>query len=117
MLRSMIAAAALAVCTLPASAQVDPEPLAACMKTHTTPELKTGMKDFMIHALQEHKAEATQALLTFSFSALTIATAKCGLSFGDVQTPYFESAMERYGEMLGEEIMSDAFLMLDIPVD
>lgn len=115
MLRSVIAAAVLASAALPAFADFDPDRLATCMKSNTTPELKTNVKQVMIHALQDQKPEANAALLNFSFSALAIATSQCGMSFADVQNPKFESAVETYAQLLGEEILNDALAMMDMP--
>lgn len=115
MLRFVIVAAAIACAALPASAQFNPDQLATCMNSNTTPELKANVKQVMIHALQEQKAEANSALLNFSFSALAIATTRCGMSFADVQNPKFETAVETYAQLLGEEILIDALGMLDIP--
>lgn len=115
MLRSVIVAAAIACAALPASAQFNPDQLATCMKSNTTPELKANVKQVMIHALQEQKIEANSALLNFSFAALAIATSRCGMSFTDVQNPQFETAVETYAQLLGEEILADAMSMLDIP--
>ncbi|AXE65120.1 hypothetical protein BBF93_13500 [Hyphomonas sp. CACIAM 19H1] len=115
MLRSVIAAAVLASSALPAFADFDPDRLATCMKSNTTPELKTNVKQVMIHALQDQKPEANAALLNFSFSALAIATSQCGMSFADVQNPKFESAVETYAQLLGEEILNDALAMMDMP--
>jgi hypothetical protein len=42
---------------------------------------------------------------------------QCGLTFGDVQTPAFEAGMEKYGEALGLEIMTEALNFLEIPTD
>lgn len=115
MLRSVIAAAAVVCIALPAAADFDPDRLATCMKSNTTPELKANVKQVMIHALQEQKPEANTALVNFTFSALAIATSQCGMSFADVQDPKFESAVETYAQLLGEEILNDAMTMLDIP--
>jgi len=116
MLRSAIVAAAIACFGLPASAEFNPERLATCMKSNTTPELKANVKQVIIHALQEQKPQANSALLTFSVNALAIATSQCGMSFADVQNPKFETAVEAYAQLLGEEILADALRMMDIPV-
>ncbi len=116
MLRSVVVAAAIAFVALPASADFDPDRLAKCMKSNTTPELKANVKQVMIHALQEQKPEANSALINFSFNALAIATSQCGMSFADVQNPKFETAVETYAQLLGEEILTDALKMMDIPV-
>lgn len=116
MLRSVIVAATIGGLALPASAQFNPDQLATCMKSNTTPELKANVKQVMIHALQEQKAEANSALLNFSFAALAIATSRCGMSFADVSNPRFETAVESYAQLLGEEILADAMSVLDIPL-
>lgn len=117
MFRSIMLSAVIACAALPGQAEIEPLELATCMRTHTTPEIKADMKEFLVFALQEKKAEATSSLLSFSFAAFSIATANCGMSFGDVEHPNFDVAMETYGQMLGEDIMNDAFRILDIPVD
>ncbi len=117
MLRTLALAAAIGLGSLPAMAQGNTDTIATCMIANTTKSQTDDMKAFLVFALQENKPEATDALLKFSFEALSIATQKCGLSFADVQTPKFEAAMETYGEALGESIMRDAFAYLDIPFD
>jgi len=117
MMRTLVLAAAMSLCNLPAIADTESNALASCMVANATDTQTSNMKQFMIHALQENKAEATDSLLKLSFEALSIATQKCGLSFADVQTPKFEQAMEIYGEALGEKIMKDAFAYLEIPID
>ena len=117
MIRTMILAATLPFCALNAQAEIETEALATCLMTHTTDEQAEGMKRFMIHALQQEKAGATEELLKFSFGTLATGTSKCGLSFADIDTPDFEAAMEIYGQQLGEKIMSEAMLLIDIPVD
>lgn len=117
MFRILVSAIAASTLSLPASADIDPDAMASCMQQNTTPEIKEGMKQFMIHALQSNKEAATQELLKFSFSSLSIATVQCGLTFGDVQTPAFEAGMEKYGEALGLEIMTEALNFLEIPTD
>lgn len=116
MLRSVMVSLVIAATALPAAADFDPDRLATCMKSNTTPELKANVKQVMVHALLEQKPEANAALLTFSFNALAIATSRCGMSFADVQNPKFETAVETYAQLLGEELLSDALTMLDIPV-
>lgn len=116
MLRCVIAAAAVLCLALPAAADFDPDRLATCMKSNTTPELKASVKQVMVHALQEQKPEANAALVNFSVNALAIATSQCGMSFADVQDPKFESAVETYAQLLGEEILNDAMTMLDVSV-
>ena len=117
MFRSLALAAAITFCTGSAHAQINPEQLATCMTTHTTPSMKANVKQFMIHALQENKPDATSTLLTFSFEALSVATSKCGMSFADVSSPDFEAATKRYGEILGEQIITEAFRSIDIPIN
>ncbi len=117
MIRTLILAAALPFCALNAQAEIETAALAECLFTNTTAEQTEGMKRFMVHALQEEKAGATDELLKFSFSTLATATSQCGLSFADVQTPAFEAAMEIYGQQLGVKIMEDAFRVLEIPID
>ena len=87
MIRTMILAAALPFCALNAQAEIETEALATCLMTHTTDEQAEGMKRFMIHALQQEKAGATEELLKFSFGTLATGTSKCGLSFADIDTP------------------------------
>ncbi len=117
MIRTLIIAAALPLLAMNASAVEAENPLAACMITNTTPTQKSGMKQMIISALQEDKPAATDAFLKLSFEAMSIATAKCGMSFVDVQSPNFERALETYGQSLGEAVMKDALLFMDIPVD
>lgn len=117
MIRTLIIAAALPIFALNASAAETENKLATCMITNATATQKSGMKQTIILALQENKPAATESLLKFSFEAMSIATAKCGLSFADVQTPAFETAMQAYAEGLGQIVMKDALRMMDIPVD
>lgn len=117
MIRTLILASTLPLLALNASAVEAENKLATCMISNTTPTQKSGMKQMIIHALQEDKPAATDAFLKLSFEAMSIATAKCGLSFADVQSPTFEAALEAYGQSLGEAVMKDALVFMDIPVD
>ena len=117
MIRTLIVSAALPFITLTAGASEPASPLATCMIANTTPSQKAGMKQMIIHALQENKPAATESFLTLSFEAMSIATARCGATFADVQSPSFQGALEAYGQSLGEAVMKDALTFMDIPVD
>lgn len=116
MIRTLIVTAALPFIALTAGASEPANPLATCMIANATPSQKAGMKQMIIHALQENKPAATDAFLKLSFEAMSIATAKCGATFADVQSPSFQSALETYGQSLGEAVMNEALVFMDIPV-
>jgi hypothetical protein len=117
MIRTLIVSAALPFIAFSAGANEPASPLATCMIANTTPSQKAGMKQMIIHALQENKPAATESFLTLSFEAMSIATARCGATFADVQSPSFQGALEAYGQSLGEAVMKDALTFMDIPVD
>ena len=116
MKRSIIVAALLCAGGLPALADKQADTMASCMVTNSTDAQTANMKKLIVHALQEQKPEATDAMLKFSVEALTIATSQCGLTFVDIQTPLFENAMHAYAELLGKQILDEAINFMDIPV-
>ncbi len=112
-----LAAIAPALLAAPALAEIDSGTLGACMVAHSTEAQASAMKDFMVHALEERREEATDALLGLAFGAAAIATTDCGAGFADLDTPAFEDAMEIYGEHLGTIIMERALAYMDIPLE
>jgi len=117
MIRTLIVSAALPFFALGAGAGEPANPLATCMIANTTVSQKAGMKQMIIHALQENKPAATETFLKLSVEAMSIAAAQCGATFADVQSPSFRGALEAYGQSLGEAVMKDALAFMDIPVD
>jgi hypothetical protein len=104
-------AASLFVSTpMPAVAQqVDAAALTECLVANTTDDHITAMKKLMIAALSDDietlKAEATN----YGNIIVQMAIASCNIAASQLSDPAVSEAVGKYGEKLGEKIMTDAF--------
>jgi hypothetical protein len=95
---------------MPATAQqVDAAALTECLIANTTDEHITAMKRLMIAALSDDieglKAEATN----YGNIIVQMAIASCNIAASQLSDPAVGEAVGKYGEKLGEKIMTDAF--------
>ena len=95
---------------MPAMAQqVDAAALTECLIAHTTDDHIAAMKKLMIAALSDDieslKAEATN----YGNIIVQMAIADCNIAASQLTDPAVSEAVGKYGERLGEKIMTDAF--------
>lgn len=110
-----LGAAAAFLAATPALAENRSEEVASCMIRHTTEEDISQMKQLMLLALQEKKNEATTVLGALMLKAGANATGKCGVGYGEMASPMFESAIRIYGEHLGTVVMERSLQFMDLP--
>jgi hypothetical protein len=96
--------------SMPAMAQqVDAAALTECLITNTTNDHIAAMKKLMIAALSDDieglKAEATN----YGNIIVQMAIANCNIAASQLSDPAVSEAVGKYGEKLGEKIMTDAF--------
>lgn len=101
---------ALSVWATIASAQtkVDPQTLGSCMVANAGENDIKAIKLVVIAALQDDIAGMKSAVVDLGAGMTKLAMARCGLTFKQVDTPEFQQAAEKYGEILGQKIMDDA---------
>ena len=112
---AFVAACALAAtffvsAPMPAMAQaVDAAALTECLIANTTDDHITAMKKLMIAALSDDieglKAQATN----YGNIIVQLAIANCNIQASQLTDPAVSEAVGKYGEKLGEKIMTDAF--------
>ena len=95
---------------MPAMAQaVDAAALTECLIANTTDDHITAMKKLMIAALSDDieglKAQATN----YGNIIVQLAIANCNIAASQLTDPAVSEAVGKYGEKLGEKIMTDAF--------
>jgi len=95
---------------MPAIAQaVDAAALTECLIANTTDDHITAMKKLMIAALSDDieglKAQATN----YGNIIVQLAIANCNIAASQLTDPAVSEAVGKYGERLGEKIMTDAF--------
>ena len=95
---------------MPAMAQtVDAAALTECLIANTTDDHITAMKKLMIAALSDDieglKAQATN----YGNIIVQLAIANCNIAASQLTDPAVSEAVGKYGERLGEKIMTDAF--------
>ena len=95
---------------MPATAQqVDAAALTECLIANTTDDHIAAMKRLMIAALNDDietlKAEATN----YGNIIVQLAIANCNITASQLTDPAVNEAVGKYGEKLGEKIMTDAF--------
>jgi hypothetical protein len=95
---------------MPAMAQtVDAAALTECLIANTTDDHIAAMKKLMIAALSDDieglKAEATN----YGNIIVQLAIANCNIAASQLSDPAVSEAVGKYGEKLGEKIMTDAF--------
>jgi hypothetical protein len=105
-----LAASLLVSTPMPAMAQqVDAAALTECLITNTTDDHIAAMKKLMIAALSDDieglKAEATN----YGNIIVQMAIANCNIAASQLSDPAVSEAVGKYGEKLGEKIMTDAF--------
>jgi hypothetical protein len=105
-----LAATFLVSAPMPAMAQtVDAAALTECLIANTTDDHIAAMKKLMIAALSDDieglKAEATN----YGNIIVQLAIANCNIAASQLSDPAVSEAVGKYGEKLGEKIMTDAF--------
>ena len=105
-----IAASLIASWPIQAMAQqIEVAALTECLVANTTDEHIAAMKRLMIAALNDDLEALKSQATNYGMVIITMAMTKCGVSETQLTAPALSEAVGRYGEKLGEKIMTDAF--------
>lgn len=89
-----------------------PDDLALCMAAHSGHAEAELMKKLFIAALQDDVDGMRTGVADLGAAMVKLATRKCDVKLADLQAAEFEAAGSKYGEILGERIIQEAFSKL-----
>jgi hypothetical protein len=92
--------------------QVDPAALTECLIANTTEDHINAMKRLMIAALEDNIGTLKSEAANYGNIIVQLATANCHIAAAQLTDPAVNDAVSKYGERIGEEIMTDAFAKL-----
>jgi hypothetical protein len=111
---SLIAAAfavTFSVCSpIPAIAQqVDEAALTNCLIANAADEHMAAMKRMIVAAINNNSKALKTASTTYGMAVVNTAITRCGITEMQLFEPTFKDAVGRYGQALGEKIITEAF--------
>ena len=116
--RAAFAALAVLCCASSASAQssgttaIDVEAVTQCLFERTTEDQIASMKKLVIAALEENIPVMQEHLIGFGTSIVSLAMTACGVGLSQLNDPTFAEVSEKYGALLGDKVIGDAFAKL-----
>jgi hypothetical protein len=117
MFRNLVAGLILAMSSVAGSAQqIDNskvETLARCLIDNSTDLETSTVRKMMVAALQDDLTTLRTSIVDLGSQMGKIAMNSCGVGLSQLGDPIFQEAGKRYGEILGERIMTEAFAKLN----
>jgi hypothetical protein len=105
-----LAAASVLVWPMPSMAQqVDSAALTECLIAKTAQSHIDAMKRLMISALQDDTEKLKSEAASYGSMIVQLAIDNCNITASQLTDPAVDDAVARYGEKIGEKIMTDAF--------
>ena len=105
-----LAAASALVWPMPSAAQqVDSAALTECLVAKTAQNHIDAMKRLMISALQDDSEKLRAEAASYGSIIVQLAIDNCNIPASQLTDPAVDDAIARYGEKIGEKIMTDAF--------
>jgi hypothetical protein len=88
---------------------IDVDKVAYCMMAHSGPPDEAIIKKLMIAALQDDVPGMQSNVAELASAMLKLAMVSCGVGMDQLDDKEFEAVGQKYGEMMGEKIMTEAF--------
>lgn len=111
-MRKVFAALLALHCGAAAAEPLDAETLANCLVEKSS-DVQTGaIKKLMIAAFQDDVPAMQKYLLEFGTALVSLAMSDCGVGPSQLSDPAFEAASSKYGEVIGERLINEAFAKL-----
>ena len=80
-----------------------------CLEVNAAGELRAAMKRMIVAAINDDSEALKAASATYGIAIINTAASKCGIREMQLFDPAFKDAVGRYGQKLGEKVITDAF--------
>ena len=89
--------------------QIDGVALTKCLNANAAGEHLAAMKRMVVAAINDDSEALKTASNSYGMAIINTAVTKCGVREMQLFDPAFKDAVGRYGQKLGEKIITDAF--------